>query len=217
MPIILPNPNKSFIDRDFLLHKLGVRNQIINTLPGDKLSVKNLYLLKAVPKDILYSVPYELIQKVSTKLCSREQQFSDVVLIVREERNRNYSNIQQIANFLDEYCKSNNLNFKKVYPGRLKTEEFAFEIKNCLILIGIHGGALCNLLSLPPESYVFEFVPDFEGASLIHLSVGSGRKYLPIPLNFELATVEVEINLANLKLALDYALRDYQLDRKILN
>jgi hypothetical protein len=216
MPIILPNPNKSFVDRDFLLKKLGVRNRIINTLPGDKMDIQNLYLIKALPKDILYSVPYELIQNVSEKLCSNEKLANDVILIVREEKNRNYSNIEQITHFLEDYCNSKNLNFKKVYPGRLKTEEFAFEIKNCLILIGIHGGALCNLLSLPPESYIFEFVPNFEGASLLHLTVGSGRKYLPIPINFELATVEVEINLADLMIAMDYALRDYQLNRKML-
>lgn len=217
MPIILPHPNKSFVDRDFLLKKLGVGNRIINTLPGDKMDIQNLYLIKALPKDILYSVPYELIQNVSEKLCSNEKLVDDVILIVREEKNRNYSNIEQITNFLESYCKSKNLNFKKVYPGRLKTEEFAFEIKNCLILIGIHGGALCNLLSLPPESYIFEFVPIFEGASLLHLAVGSGRKYLPIPVNFELATEEVEINLADLMIAMDYALRDYQLNRNMLH
>jgi hypothetical protein len=210
IPILLPTPNKSFSDRDYLMHQLGIKNPVINTKLGDNLIIKNLYVLKALPKDILYSVPYELILEASNKICSKEQICNDVILIVREEKNRNYANLEQISNMLEIYCISKELNFKKVYPARIRTEEFAREVENCLILIGIHGGALCNLLSLPKKSYIFEFVPNIEGASLLHLSVGSGRKYLPIPVNFGLATAEVEIDLTDLKIALNHALNDLQ-------
>lgn len=213
IPIILPKPSSSFTDRGFLLNRLGISNPIIDVLPGERLSIKNLYLLKAIPRDVLYSVPYELIQNVSEKMCSSESENIDVVLILREERNRNFANVDQICHFLRQYCESSNLNFKTVYPGRLKTEEFASEIRNCVILIGIHGGALCNLLFLPPDSYILEFVSTSEGASLMHLAVGSGRKYLPIPSNFELGEVNVEIDLTDLKLALDCSLLDLQTNR----
>jgi hypothetical protein len=208
--VILPSPNKSFIDREFLLNKIGVLNPIHNAIAGNSINIRELIVLKALPKDILYSVPYSLTNLLSSKVNSelKSTKNKKIALIIREEKNRNFNDLNEIIDQLSNFASNNGLELEPIYPNRISTKELANLLSDCLIFVGLHGGAMCNLLFMPKNSYILEIVPDKEGASLFHLAIGGGFKYLPIPMNYELGTTAVNIKMSDLNSALDFVLAD---------
>lgn len=208
--VILPSPNKSFIDREFLLKKIGVQNPIHNVNAGDSINIRELIVLKALPKDILYSVPYSLTNLLSRKVNSelKSTKNKKIALIIREEKNRNFNNLEEIIDQLTIFASKNGLELQPIYPNRISTKELANLLSNCLIFLSLHGGAMCNLLFMPKNSYILEIVPDKEGASLFHLAIGGGFKYLPIPMNYDLGTTTVSLKMSDLNSALDFVLAD---------
>jgi len=208
--VILPAPNKSFIDREFLLNKIGVLNPIHNAIAGESINIRELIVLKALPKDILYSVPYSLTSLLSSKVNSelKSTKNKKIALIIREEKNRNFNDLNEIIDQLLNFASNNGLELQLIYPNRISTKELANLLSDCLIFVGLHGGAMCNLLFMPKNSYILEIVPDNEGASLFHLAIGGGFKYLPIPMNYELGTTAVSMKMSDLNSALDFVLAD---------
>ena len=209
MPVILPSPNSSFLDREFLLEKIGLKNPIINVSISSSIAIRSLFLLKAMPNDLLYSVPYDLTKKLSDTIASNSVDNKKIVLVVREEKNRNFANLNQILEVINEFAIQNNLYLEVLFPSRITTKEFASKIQDCFLLIGIHGGALCNMLFLPKKSYILEFVPLREGASLVHLALGGARRYFPLPMEFLTSSETVDIDLGSLSAALNCIYTDH--------
>ena len=204
IPVLVSEPNHTFKNREFLFKRLGITNHLINVTKTEVFSIKNFYVLKANPHEYLYSVPYELVASASNKLSSWKANGRLIVLLIREEKNRNFANLDVLLATLSDFSIKYGLTFRAVYPSRISTIDLAKVLEDCFILIGVHGGALCNLVFLPKGSYVLEFVPLKDGASLMHLAIGCGVGYLPIPSSFGTSTRQLEVDLVDLMIALDF-------------
>jgi hypothetical protein len=204
IPILLPQPNPSFTNRDYLLKKIGITNKIIESNKIDSLRVRELYFWNFYPFNAQYSLPPIFYRELRSMISDQNSNFRkrSVVLFIRTEKMRNFRKLEQLKRFLQNFANLNNLDFEIINTSTEEIASLEKKIKRALILIAIHGGSTYNAILCQDDCTTIEFIPMRNTNSNINFLSYSGVKYLPIPGNFDFYDECVEVSIPDLELAL---------------
>ena len=204
IPILLPESNSNFKNRDYFLKKIGITNRIIETNKIDSLKIKELYFWNFYPFNAQYSLPpifyRELRSIISDQNSSCKKR--SVVLFIRSEKMRNFRKLEELKKFLLNFADLKNLDLEIINTSIEEITTIELKIKRALILIGIHGGSTYNAILCQDDCTVIEFIPIRNTNSNINFLSYSGVKYLPIPGDFDFFDESIEVSIPNLNLAL---------------
>jgi hypothetical protein len=182
MPLILTKPNMKFNSFEEFFKLIDVKNPKI-FIDDDKLCVRNLHVINFNPINAIYSLPQELyakmhqsIEKAIPKIGPKQK---NLVLLVRNEETRNFSNLVEICERISQKAESFNLTPVFINPSNLTLEEVIEVMSNAEYIFGVHGGAMYNFLFAPPGATVVEFITTTDTDSLLHIIMSSGLNYFP--------------------------------------
>jgi hypothetical protein len=198
--ILLPEPVKSFGSRDLILKWLGINNKVINT-NFEKISVYTLYFWRFKPFAAKYSLPNNWYKNLFNQLnFSKINLPADkLVLITRNEKSRNFSNIEEITNELKLLSKHLNLDLIVIDSSRADVSYYKNTLGRAKIIIAMHGGASYNLVFAHEDCLFFEFLPMQNTNSTINFVSGLGIRYIPVPINFSLLENNIRIDPQKIK------------------
>ena len=204
IPILLPQPNSSFKNRDYFLKKIGITNKIIESNKIDSLRVRELYFWNFYPFNAQYSLPpifYKELRSIISDQNSNCRKRT-VILFIRTEKTRNYRKLEELKKFLHNFANLNNLDFEIINTSAEEIASLEQKIKRALILIAIHGGSTFNAIFCPADCTTIEFIPIRNTNSNVNFFSYSGLKYLPIPSDFDFYDEFVDVSIPDLELAL---------------
>lgn len=188
VPLILPICNSSFMGRSAYLDAMGVRNPIIeiDTIPS--LHVKNLYIFDFKPLNALYGLPasvyYQTFKMFQRPKLDMSQKRS-VLLVERNQQNRNFENITMVSDLLRSWAKSKELAFDTINTAQATFKETRDCFNRAAYIFAIHGGANYNIIWSQPDATLIEFIPVSATDSLIELALSFGMNYLPYAVNHD--------------------------------
>lgn len=183
--ILLPKPIQSFASRDLILKWLGINNLVIET-NFEKVSIDKLYFWSFKPFAAKYALPNIWYKKLFDQLSFEKIDLpaEKLVLITRNEKNRSFSNTQEIINEMNLISKYLNLDLLVIDSSSVDISYYKNNLSSARIVVAIHGGANYNLVFAHKECLFFEFVPIHNINSTIHFICGMGITYIPVPVNF---------------------------------
>ena len=183
--ILLPASNKNFPSQKELIRMLGITNQIIET-DSKSFSIKNLYYWNFEPFNAKYILPeyWESILFKEYRKVNSNTKRNQIILITRNEKSRNFANLENIKKSLKNLAKDLNFDFKIIDSSVATLNDYKLEMPKAKVVLSMHGGANYNLIFCSEKTLFFEFIPMIETNTLINFFRHSGITYVPVPIDF---------------------------------
>jgi hypothetical protein len=185
IPILIPEFQGESKVRSRMLEILGIKNKIIET-NFDYISIDQLYFWNFEPYPAKYSLPdifYSLLQSELNYVYSKKKN-SKLILITRRENYRNFANEDEIIRNCEIISKKLGLELVVINSAEASFEDWARQLPEAKVVIGMHGGALFNLIFTKPGTLLFEFVSTFGTDSVINTLPKLGIRVVPVPIQF---------------------------------
>lgn len=185
IPIFMPPFEGDIITRLELIRDLGIKNEIIET-SGKVLSVRKLYYWEFKPFPAKYSLPHIFYRILRDELsyinnCKKNNK---LILITRKEMHRSFENESEIINKCSDIAKLLNLSMIVINSKNASLQDWKNHISEARVIIGMHGGALFNLVYAKTNTLLFEFVPTIGTDSVVNTLTMLGIKVIPVPIEF---------------------------------
>jgi hypothetical protein len=201
MPLILKKSIKNVMHYEFYFNLLEIKNPRLYIYEND-IGIKNLYILNFLPINALYCLPQDLyasLYNVVTR--NKTYQISpkkNLVLFTRKEISRNFANEEFLVEELKLRCSYLGLNLIVLNPGSTDLISIITALSNAKYVIGMHGGALYNMLFAAQDSTLIEFITTNSSDSLAHMIRSFGLNYMPYAIDADKGTNEIHITKADL-------------------
>jgi hypothetical protein len=204
IPILFPEPYSSFKNRDYFLNRIGISNRIIETNSVKSLKIKELFFWNFYPFNAQYCLPPIFYKKMRSLIGGRDSSYErrSVVLFIRDEKMRNFKNLEDLKRVLQIFVNSNNLDLEIINTSTEEIASLEAKINRALVVIGIHGGSLYNTILCKDDCTVIELIPTKNTNSTINFLSYSGIKFIPVPGDFDFYDNTVEVSIPDLSLAL---------------
>lgn len=201
MPLILKKSIKNVMHYEFYFDLLEIKNPRIYINEND-IGIKNLYILNFLPINALYCLPqnlytslYKAVTRNKTYQISPKQNF---VLFTRKEITRNFANEEFLVDELKFRCSHLGLNLIVLNPRNTDLISIITALSNAKYVMGMHGGALYNMLFAAQDSTLIEFITTDSSDSLAHMIRSFGLNYMPYAIDADKGTNEIQITKADL-------------------
>lgn len=195
IPILLPEPDIKFKNRDYLLEKLKITNKIIDSNLIPFLSVKKLYFWNFLPFNAQYCLPPNFYVTLRSELIGSPNlsESRTILLFTRKEKTRNFRNEPEIIAALKVISNQFDLNLKVVNTSKESIEFIVQAVKQARIIVGVHGGSMFNAIFCAPDCSVIEIIPTSNTNSTLHYLAYAGITYIPFPCKFDFYDFQVDI------------------------
>ncbi len=183
LPILAPKFHGDSKIRDQLIKLLDIKNEIIETTT-DCISIRELYFWNFKPFGFKYSIPeifYSILQRELDYIYSKKKS-SKLVLITRKEQTRNFANEEEVIFKCSLLAQKLGLELVVINSKEASFEDWLKQLPEAKVVIGMHGGALFNLILSKPGTLLFEFVSTTGTDSVINTFTRLGIKVVPIPI-----------------------------------
>jgi len=199
--ILLPKANNDFTNREYLLKRIGVNNEIIETDSIFSLKIQKLFFWNFVPYNSQYNLPPIFYIELRKALMSKTflHRTRTIVLMVRSEKMRKFENIQEIKDSLKIIADLHELDLVILDTSHESIEEVRKKIEQALVVIGIHGGNTYNAIFCQNDCTVIEILPMKNTNSNINFLAHSGIRYIPFPSNFDFFDEKISVPIYELK------------------
>lgn len=203
IPIILMQPQTSFLSIESYLNRMGINNPILFLSTSNSFRVKELFYLKFQPFNATYNLPPQLYQDSYRQFhsCSStpNEKTNQVILIDRKEKIRNFGNILTIQEMLQSWCEKNSLVFKVLDTKDSNLVSIQEIFSSAKFVFAIHGGANYNMIWAPSDATLIEFIPIDATDSLFHIVRSYGQTYLPYALRQNKGDISYEVSSRDLQ------------------
>jgi len=194
--ILFPKFSTKFLDWKHFLDLLEITNMTIET--GNKpIRINQLYFWSFEPYPAKYDLPAEWYSNVYSKLkpTTATNLAESIVLITREEKQRNFDNPEEIASYLKKLAQNLGMKFDLINSKTASLFEYKAKLERARVVVAIHGGASYNLIFANPDCIFFEFIPTHNSNSAINLFSNTPINYVPVPIQsrFEDRFINVSI------------------------
>jgi len=181
-PLILKRPDPKFTSFEAFFQLLDIKNPKI-FIEDDDISVKDLYLMNFNPINAIYAHPKELYAKthylIQENIPKNTLQRKNLILLIRNEATRNFSNLEEICSKLTLIAESLDLNPFFINASNVSLEILVEVFGNAEYILGFHGGAMYNTVFAPPGATIVEFITTEDTDSLLHMVMSLGLNYFP--------------------------------------
>jgi hypothetical protein len=201
LPMLLPNVDMNFKNRDYILDKIGIKNKIIETDQIDTLRIRYLYFWNFTPYNSQYNLPPIFYRALRELIYNQELSVENrtIVLLLRNEKMRKFKNKSEVIECLQLIANLYNLKLVTVDTSVEHISLVRKKIEEALIIIGIHGGNTYNAIFCQNDCSVIEIVPmSNTNTNMIFLSF-AGVNYVPFPSNFNFFDEEVNVSVKELE------------------
>jgi capsular polysaccharide biosynthesis protein len=201
LPMLLPDADMNFKNRDYILDKIGIKNKIIETDQIDTLRIRYLYFWNFTPYNSQYNLPPIFYRALRELIYNQELSVENrtIVLLLRNEKMRKFKNKSEVIECLQLIANLYNLKLVTVDTSVEHISLVRKKIEEALIIIGIHGGNTYNAIFCQNDCSVIEIVPmSNTNTNIIFLSF-AGVKYVPFPSNFNFFDEEVNVSVKELE------------------
>jgi hypothetical protein len=185
-PLILLLPSDTFPLLTSYLQSLGIKRPVIFISDQISFVVEDLFVLDFKPFNALYNLPASMYLSLYEKLQRPpSQKFNKVIIVERNEKTRNFADIELLKYKIGNWANSHNLDLVILKPH---LEELGTMIRlfgESKYVFAIHGGANYNIIWAPQDCTLVEFIPMFSTNSLFHLALSFGQNYLPFALTHD--------------------------------
>lgn len=185
IPIFMPPFEGDLNTRLELIRDLDINNEIIET-SARVISIRKLYYWEFKPFPAKYSLPHNFyrILRDELSLINNCKNNDKLILITRKEMYRSFENESEIINKCSHIAKLLNLSLIVINSKNASLQDWKNYISEARIIIGMHGGALFNLVYAKPNTLLFEFVPTKGTDSVVNTLTMLGIKVIPVPIEF---------------------------------
>ena len=183
LSILMPKFTYGSNIRDSILKSLNIYNKIVET-NSDSISIRNLYYWHFEPFPAKYSLPdyfYNILQKELEHLYITKPSIK-MILVTRKEKHRSFANEKEIIEKCNAIAQEQNLELIVINSSVASYKDWETHMPEAKVVIGMHGGALFNLILCKPGTQLYEFVPTIGTDSVINTFTKLGIKVVPIPI-----------------------------------
>jgi len=183
IPILLPKFLGDSKIREHYIEALGIRNEVIET-NFTKISIRNLFYWNFEPRPLKYILPdsfYKILQNEMSYLY-KGRKSEKLVLVTRKEKFRNFANEQDVIKTCKFIAQKLKLDLVVIDSSTANFKDWKTQIPAAKIIIGMHGGALFNLIFAKPGTQLFEFVPMIGTDSTINTFAKLGVRVITVPI-----------------------------------
>lgn len=201
MPLILKKSIKNVKQYEYYFDLLDVRNPIIH-IDNHDIGIDNLYILDFIPISAIYCLPQEIYFNLY-RIVSQNKKFKiclikNLVLLIRNEMTRNFSNQSLFQDELIRRAKALNLNPIFLNPSVDSLSSVIDALSNARYVFAMHGGAVFNMIFAAPDCTFIEFITTDSTDSLSHMIRSFGLSYMPYAVYGSKGSTEIEITKADL-------------------
>jgi hypothetical protein len=197
LPIILNGPSMEFQKFDPFFNLLKISNPRIY-VDGKSIGTKKLYFLDFKPKNRIYCLPSEmykdLFDAVLHEKVFKENKKQNLVCFVRNEKTRNFANIDFVKKELSNWASIHGLNPVFINPVDVNFNDLVDFLSNAKFVFGAHGGAIYNMVFAAKDSTLIEFVATDSTDSLMHMIRSFGQNYLPYAVKMDKGSFSFEVS-----------------------
>lgn len=201
-PILLNRPSINFRNFDYFFSLLSISNPKI-FLDSNSVTVGKLYFLDFEPKNAIYCIPAEMYQNlfsvISQKKVFKENKKQNLVCFVRNEKTRNFANIDFVKKELSNWAITHGLNPVFINPVDVNIDDLVGLLSNAKFVFGAHGGAIYNMVFAVKDSTLIEFIATDSTDSLMHMIRSFGQSYLPYAVKMDKGSFSFEVSKKDFK------------------
>lgn len=200
VPILLPEPNKNFKNRNYFFEKLKITNTIIGSNSIQSLRVKRLYFWNFLPFNAQYCLPPRFYKNLRSELTSSSalSKKRTILLFIRNEKTRNFKNQLQVVELLKTLAHRYNLSVEVLNTSESSVEITTQAVKQARVIVGVHGGSMYNAIFCSTDCTVIEIIPTSKTNSTLHYLAFSGITYIPFPCKFDFYDHFVDVPIGTL-------------------
>lgn len=211
VPILLPEPDKNFKNRNYLFEKLKITNTIIGSNSIQSLRVKKVYFWNFLPFNAQYSLPPKFYKTLRSELTSGStlSKKRTILLFTRREKTRNLKNQSQVIELLKTIAHRYNLSIEVLNTSEASIELITQAVKQARVIVGIHGGSMYNAIFCSNDCTVIEIIPTSKTNSTLHYLAFSGVTYIPFPCKFDFYDYFVDVPIGTLRELISRALTEH--------
>jgi hypothetical protein len=196
IPLIIKKPLSNFQSHERLFEILEIENSKL-IIDYSDINVKNLYILNFEPFNAIYCLPKELYSLMFNLINQRKKYIEaatkNLVVFIREENTRNFSNQNFLIQEFSMRAKLLNLNPVFLNPSKSDLDSIISVLSNAKYVFGMHGGAIYNMIFAAPESTLIEFITTEATDSLCHMIRSFGINYMPYAITSGKNSHEIEV------------------------
>jgi hypothetical protein len=208
IPIIVREPDHNFFSFQSYLEGINCQNPIHFLRSGASITVEQLYFFRFDPFNALYSLPPLLYESTYSKFHSlghsAPTEKRNVVLVNRNEKIRNFDDIELIVAQLETWCRQKNLDLTVFDPKTSNFNEIRKVFSKTKYVFAVHGGANYNMIWAPPDATLVEFIPTKSTDSLFHMTLSYGQNYLPYALPHDKGDKTYYVSTLDMDLIISY-------------
>jgi len=196
IPLIIKKPLNNFQSHEYFFELLEINNPRL-IIDYSDIKVKNLYIVNFKPINAIYCLPKELYSSMFTLINQHkkyiESATKNLVVFIREENTRNFSNQNFLVQEFSKRAKLLGLNPVFLNPSKNDLDLTINTLSNAQYIFGLHGGAIYNMIFAAPYSTLVEFITTEATDSLCHMIRSFGINYMPYAVKSDKNSVEIEI------------------------
>lgn len=196
-PILLNRPSINFRNFDYFFSLLNISNPKI-FLDSNSVTVSKLHFLDFEPKNAIYCLPAEMYQNlfrvISQKKVFKENKKQNLVCFVRNEKTRNFANMDFVKKELSNWASTHGLNPVFINPVDVNIDDLVDFLSNAKFVFGAHGGAIYNMVFAAKDSTLIEFIATDSTDSLMHMIRSFGQSYLPYAVKMDKGSFSFEVS-----------------------
>jgi hypothetical protein len=181
--ILLPKFDNNFSDWKYFLNLLEIKNTVIET-SNKPIHINKLFFWNFEPYPAKYDLPPEWYSNVYNKISATTASdlAESIVLITREEKQRNFGNPVEVATYLRKLAQNLEMKFDLIDSKAANLLDYKAVLPRARVVIAMHGGANFNLIFANPDCIFFELIPTHNSNSLINFMGNTPIKYVPVPI-----------------------------------
>lgn len=189
--------------QEIFLRLLNLKNQIFWFENHNKYYLQSVVGVVGKPRNFVYSVPSSFIHKMAQELRFQKTPVNKVILFHRTEKTRNIQNFSELEYALKDLAEEIGFDFMTLNSRDFDLDSMRKLLADTKIVIAPHGGANYNMIFLPQNSLVMEFIPIRNTNSVEHLVRSSGANYFPIPVDSDFYDAFMCISRENISVVLE--------------
>ena len=196
IPLIIKKPLNNFKNHEYFFQLLEIDNPKL-IIDYSDMKVRNLYIVNFKPINAIYCLPKELYAS-SFNLVSKHKKYienttKNLVVFIREENTRNFSNKDFLVQEFSMRAKLLGLNPVFLNPSKNDLESTIGILSNAKYIFGMHGGAIYNMIFAAADSTLVEFITTQATDSLCHMIRSFGINYMPYAIISDKNSFEIEV------------------------
>jgi capsular polysaccharide biosynthesis protein len=192
----MPLPLANFKSHKFFFECLGITNPI-TYIEKKVLYFDNLYMIELNPFNAIYATHSDLYKNVYNFIHQKKEnqptKMENVVVLLRNEKTRNFANPEKLKRLFVKYANKLNLNLIFLDSNDIQFNDLLDILGNAKYVFAAHGGANYNMIWASKNATLIEFIPIRSTDSLQHLVLSVGQKYFPYAIDFDKQSFDFEV------------------------